>query len=103
MTYNFQVFQKTGVRGRDSRFHGHTVALQVPSIEMEITWDGTVTTKQLEAALDATVSCTLADGRQLVLRGAYAAAEINPNVDEAKCKLRWEGEDSEELGAPGGP
>jgi hypothetical protein len=37
------------------------------------------------------------------LRGAYIAGEINPNVDEAKCKLRWEGEDGEELGAPGGP
>jgi hypothetical protein len=102
MTYNFQVFQKTGVRGRDSRFHGHTVAPQVPFIEMEISWDGSVTTKQLEAAMDATVSCTLADGRQLVLRGAYVAGEINPNVDEAKCKLRWEGDIAGDPAAPGG-
>lgn len=101
-TWNFQVFQKKGVRGRDGRSHGFLVDPQVPYIEMEVTWDGSLTTRQLEDATDATVSATMADGRQLVLRGAFVAGEINPQADEAKCKLRWEGEDGEELAAAGG-
>jgi hypothetical protein len=101
LTWNFQVFQKKGVVGRDGRFHGFTSDPNLPYIEMEVTWDGSVTTAQLEAAVDATVSCALADGRQLVLRGAYVAGEISPQNDEAKCKLRWEGEAGEELAAAG--
>lgn len=97
MTWNFQVFQKTGFAGRDARVHGYTKAPQVPYIEGEFTYDGTMTTRELEAIEDATVSVTLAHGGQLVLRGAFVAGEITPAGDEGKLKIRFEGEAGEEL------
>src|SRR5471030_2782788 len=77
LSWNFQQFTKKGIPGRDARVHGFTVDPVVPFIEGEFTYDGTVTTDQLEAITNATVSVVLADGRQLVLRGAYVAGEIN--------------------------
>jgi hypothetical protein len=97
MTWNFQVFQKKGVAGRDGRMHGFTVDPNVPFIEGEFTHDGTLTTKELEAIVDATVSVALATGAQLVLRGAYVAGEVTPGADEGKVKIRFEGEAGEEL------
>jgi len=97
MTWNFQVFQKKGFAGRDGRVHGYTKDPSVPFIEGEFTYDGSLTTKQLEAIEDATLSVTLATGGQLVLRGAFIAGEITPGADEGKLKIRFEGEAGEEL------
>ena len=101
MTWNFQTFQKAGVAGRDGRMHGYTKSPQVPYIEGEFTHDGTLTTRELEAIEDATVSVTLATGAQLVLRGAYVAGEVTPGADEGKVKIRFEGEAGEELKSAG--
>lgn len=97
MTWNFQVFQKKGVAGRDGRVHGYTKDPNVPFIEGEFTHDGTLTIRELEAIEDATISVTLATGAQLVLRGGYVAGEIAPGADEGKVKIRFEGEAGEEL------
>lgn len=99
MTFNFQTQIKDGVVGRDGRHHGFTVKPNVPFIEGDYTFDGKYTTAQLEAIVDATVTARLADGRVLVLRGAYIAGEMPVNVDEAKGKIRFEGEAGEELAA----
>ncbi len=99
LTWNFQVFKKKGVVGRDGRHHGHVVEPSQPFIKGKFTYDGSITTAQLEAVTDATVSVTLADGRQLVLRGAYVAGDITPGGDEAEVELTWEGEAGEELKA----
>ena len=99
MTFNFQTQVKEGVVGRDGRHHGFTVKPNLPFIEGEYTFGGKYTTAQLEAIVDATVTARLADGRVLVLRGAYMAGETTINVDEAKGKIRWEGEAGEELAA----
>lgn len=101
LTWNFQVAQKKGIAGRDGRVHGFVTDPVVPYIEMEVTVSGRKTTKDLEAIVDATVQAVLADGRQLVLRGAYVAGEITPGLDEAKMKLKFEGTDGEEIPAPG--
>lgn len=101
LTWNFQTAQKKGVAGRDSDVHGFTTDPVVPYIEGDFTWDGGVTTKQLEAIVNGTVAVLLQDGRQLILRGAWVAGEITPNLDEGKCKLKFEGVDGEEVAAPG--
>ena len=101
MTWGFQVFSKKGVVGRDGRHHGHVVEPKVSFIKGKFTYDGGVTIRELEAVTDATVSVTLADGRQLVLRGAYVAGDIVPGGDEAEVELTWEGEAGEELAAQG--
>ena len=99
MTFNFQTHVKKNVVGRDFTVHGHTVEPNVPYIEGEFTHDGSYTTADYEAIVGATVTATLADGRVLVLRGAKVAGEITPNVDEAKVKLKFEGDDGKELPA----
>lgn len=101
MTHNFQTFIKEGVVGRDGKHHGFILKPNIPYIEGDYTFGGKYTTAQLEAIADATVTARLADGRVLVLRGAYMAGETPVNVDEAKGKIRWEGEAGEELKAQG--
>jgi len=99
LTWNFQTFVKKGVAGRDGRVHGHLVEPQVPYIEGEFTHSGQYKTADLEAIVNATVTARLADGRVLTLRGAYVAGEIAPQGDDAKVKIRFEGEAGEELAA----
>jgi hypothetical protein len=100
LTWNFQTHKKTGVAGRDNAVHGFTTEPTVPFIEGDFTWDGGFSTRDLEAITNAVVAVVLADGRQLVLRGAYVAGDIQPELDEAKCKLKFEGDDGEEIPAP---
>ena len=102
MSWNFQTAEKKGIAGRDKSVHGFTEEPKVPHIEGEFTWDGGYTTRELEAIQDATVSVVLNDGRQLVLRGAYVAGDIAPSLDDAKCKLKFEGVDGEEIAKQGG-
>ncbi len=101
LTWNFQTGVKKGVAGRDGSVHGFTVDPVVPMIEGEFTYDGAVTTAQLEAITNGTITALLGDGRQLILRGAYVAGDIAPDGDDAKVKLKFEGTDGEEIGAPG--
>lgn len=98
MTYNFQVFKKTGVGGGDGAVHGYTQETNVPYIEMEVTQDGTqLKTRDWEAIDNAIVNCALANGVQLVLRGAYVAGEIVPDAMKGSLKVRFEGTDGEEV------
>jgi hypothetical protein len=97
LKWNFQVFAATAVAGRDGRVHGSTLEPKVPYIEGDFTFDGSYTTADLMAIADATVSVTLATGMQLVLRGARVAGDIEPEGDDAKLKIRWEGTGGEEL------
>jgi hypothetical protein len=97
LTWSFQLFTKKAVVGRDTRVHGSLLEPKVPYIEGTFTFDGSYTTATLEAIANATVSVNLASGMQLVLRGAGIAGDIDPEADEAKVKLRWEGTQGEEL------
>lgn len=101
LTWNFQRFVKKAVAGRNGQVHGSLLEPQVPYVEMEVTFDGSFTTAELEAIAGATVSASLATGMQIVLRGATVAGEIAVEGDEAKVKLKFEGTDGEELKAPG--
>src|SRR4051812_13757251 len=77
LSYNFQVFKKTGVAGADGAVHGYTQETNVPYIEGEFTQDGTqLKTRDIEAFQDAIVNAALANGVQLVLRGGYVAGDI---------------------------
>jgi hypothetical protein len=99
LTWNFQKAIKKGVAGRDGRVHGFTVEPHVPFIEGDFTHSGRYKIADLEAIADAVVTSRLADGRVLTLRGAFVAGEIAPTGDDAKVKIRFEGEDGEELAA----
>jgi hypothetical protein len=100
MTWSFQKGEKKGVVGRDSRVHGFTIDPKIPFIEGTYTYDGSVTTAELEQVTGATISVELGDGRQLVLRQAYVAGPIEAEGDDGKIKIKWEGQDGEELPAP---
>ncbi len=100
MTWSFQKFEKKGIAGRDGRVHGFTSDPKIPFIEGSYTYDGAVTIAQLEAVTGASISVELGDGRQLVLRDAYVAGSIEAEGDDGKIKIRWEGQDGEELAAP---
>jgi hypothetical protein len=102
MTHNFQEFKKKKKAGRDGTIHGFTVEPSVPMIKGKFTHDGTYTTADYEAIVDALVTATLGDGRVLTLRGAVVSGDIEINVDEAEVELTFEGDAGEELPAPGG-
>jgi hypothetical protein len=99
MTWNFQRYIKKAVAGRDGRVHGFTSEPSVPSIEGTFTYDGSFSIAQLEAMTGATISVELGDGRQLVLRQAFVAGEIQPEGDEGKIKIKFEGQSGEEVAA----
>jgi hypothetical protein len=97
LTWSFQTFTSKAVAGRDGRVHGSLLEPKVPFIEGTFTFDGSYTTATLEAIANATISANLASGMQLVLRGAKVSGDIEPEADEAKVKIRWEGTQGEEL------
>lgn len=100
LSWNFQTHQKKGVAGRDGRVHGYLHEPVVPFVKGKFTFDGALNTRKLEAIRNGTVSASLADDRQIVLRGAFVSGEITVQHDNAEVDLTFEGEEGEEIPAP---
>lgn len=95
-TFNLGRPKREAVIGSDG-VHGYKETAQVPFIEGEFTDRGTMDIAVLVTMKDATVTLQLANGKVIVLRDAWYAAEGTGNTDEGNIGVRFEGKSGEEI------
>lgn len=95
-TYNLGVEEKEALVGPDG-VHGYKAMPRVPFIEGEIRDRSDLDVKALASTTNATVTLALANGKVIVLRGAWAAGEWTANTEEANLPARFEGLSAEEI------
>lgn len=96
-TYNIGRNRKEAVVGAD-RVHGYKEMPQAPFIEGEITDRSNLDLSAFVGVTDATVYLRLANGKLIVLRQAWFAAEGTGNTEEGNIGVRYEGMSGEEIG-----
>ena len=95
-TYNLGANKRTTIVGAD-RVHGYSELPQAPFIEGELTDDSTLDVKTLLNVDDATVTLTLANGKVVLLRDAWYAADGDIQTEEGNIQVRFEGKTAEEV------
>lgn len=95
-TYNIGRNRKEAIIGAD-RTHGYKETPQVAFIEGEITDRANLDLAEFVSATDATVYLRLANGKVIVLRQAWFAAEGTGNTEEGNIGVRFEGMSGEEI------
>jgi len=95
-TYNIGRPLRESVIGAD-RVHGFKETPQAAFIEGEITDRDTLDLEALVNTTDATVYLRLANGKVIVLRQAWFAAEGTGNTEEGNIGVRFEGMSGEEI------
>lgn len=88
-TYNLGLPKRDAVIGT-SEVHGYTEKPQPAFIEGAITDTADLDLKALMRATNATVILDLANGKTVVLRDAYYAAEGEGSTEEGEVKVKWE-------------
>ena len=95
-TYNLGRPKREAVIGADG-IHGYKEVPQVAYIEGEITDTFDTDVSGILELTDSTILLELANGKSVVLRGAYFAGEGNLETEEGKLAIRFEGIDAEEI------
>lgn len=90
-TYNLGRPKRTAVIGSDGRVHGYKEEGQPGYIEGELTDRGSLDLEALVKFADGTVTLELANGKVIVLRDAFYAADGEGNTEEGALKVRFEG------------
>jgi hypothetical protein len=93
-TYNLGRPKREAIVGAD-RIHGFKETPQVGFIEGEFTDRGDLDVNKVVTLKDATETLSLANGKVIVLRGAYYAGDGTGNTDEGNMDFRAEGEAEE--------
>lgn len=95
-TYNLGKLKREAIVGAD-RVHGYKGMPQVPFIEGEITDRSDLDVESLLDTDDATITLSLANGKVIVLKEAWFAADGNVGTEEANIQVRFEGISAEEV------
>jgi hypothetical protein len=95
-TYNLGREKREAIVGADG-VHGYKAMPQPAFIEGEITDRGNLDLAALALLEDATVTLNLANGKVIVLRDAWFAAEGTGNTDEGNVGIRFEAKSGEEI------
>jgi len=95
-TYNLGKLKREAIVGQD-RVHGYKGLPQVPFIEGEITDRSDLNLETFLDIDDATITLTLANGKVIVLKEAWYAADGNVQTEEANIQVRFEGMSAEEV------
>lgn len=95
-TYNLGVAEREALVGHDA-VHGYKEIPRVPFVELELRDKSTLDLKALAALTDGTVTVSLANGKVIVLRNAWAAGEWTGNTEDANIPARFEGLSAEEI------
>lgn len=77
--------------------HGYKETPQVAFIEGAITDRGSLDVAALVSGRDQTVTLSLGNGKVIVLRDAWFAADGTGTSEEAEIAVRWEGANAEEI------
>lgn len=97
-TYNLGRPKREAIVGQDFT-HGYKESPQVAFIEGSITDKEDLNLENLVLTKDATVTIELANGKTIVLRKAWFAADGNVTSSEGEIEVRFEGIDGEEIAA----
>lgn len=95
-TYNIGKPKREGVVGSDGT-HGYKETPQIAFIEGEITDRSDISLETLLATTGATVTLELGNGKVIVLRDAWYAADGTFNTEEGNGQVRFEGMSGEEI------
>lgn len=95
-TYNLGVNKREAIIGADV-IHGYKERIKVPFIEGEITDRGNLDVATFQKITDVTVTLELANGKTIVLRSAWFAAEGDVKTEDANIQVRFEGKTAEEV------
>ena len=97
-TYNLGQLKREAMIGAD-RVQGWMGRPQVAFIEGEITDQRDLDLVALQNIEDGTVTIELSNGKTIVLRNAWYAADGNVGTENANVQVRFEGLSAEELTA----
>jgi len=95
-TYNLGAPKRTAKVGADG-VHGFKEMPQAPYIEGEITDQSDLVLADLLNVIDGTITLELANGKSVVQRNSWYAADGNVGTEEANVQIRFEGLSSEEV------
>lgn len=95
-TYNLGRPKRDTIIGSDG-VHGFTEVPQPAFIEGEITDRGFLDLNALVLTEETTITLSLANGKVIMLRDAWYAAEGTGNTDEGNIQVRFEGKSAEEI------
>ncbi len=94
-TYNLGSDKREGIVGSDS-VHGFKETPQIPFIEGEITDRSDLDLAAFQRIEDSTITLELANGKTIVMRNAWYAADGDVSTEEANIQVRFEGLSAEE-------
>jgi len=89
-TYNLGKPKRTAILGSDGP-HGYSEEPQVSFIEGAITDSSSLSLSDLVTIKDATATLALANGKAILIPGAYYANEGSVKTKEAEIPVRFEG------------
>ena len=95
-TYRLGHPKREAIVGAD-RVHGYKEMPQAPFIEGEITDARDLHLATLQNITEATVTLELANGKSIVLRDAWYAADGDVGTEDGNVQVRFEGFSAEEL------
>lgn len=95
-TYNLGLPKRNTIVGAD-RVHGYSEEVRAPFIEGEITDSSKLDLQALQSLDGVTVTLELANGKVIVLRDAWYAADGDVQTQEANVQVRFEGRSAEEM------
>lgn len=95
-TYNLGADKKEAIVGADT-VHGYKSTPQAPRIEGAITDRGDLNLTQILELDDATVTLELANGKTIVLSGAWYAGDGNVTTEEGEIEIVLEALRGEEV------
>jgi Phage tail tube protein len=88
--------ERAGIAGQDY-VHGYSELPRVPYIEGDITTIVDMSTEDLEAITNATITAELANDSVYVLKEAWCRSAIEINTREGQFRIRFEGTTCEEI------
>jgi tail tube protein len=95
-TVSPSALERAGIAGQDY-VHGYSELPRVPYIEGDLTDVVGMSTENLEAMTDVTVTAELANNSVYVLKEAWCRSAIEINSREGQFRVRFEGTTCEEL------
>jgi Phage tail tube protein len=96
LTVSSSPVERTGIAGQDY-VHGYQELPRVPYIEGDISTLPEISTEDLEAITDATVTAELINGTDYVLRNAWTKGPIEINTHDGQFRIRFEGVSCDEI------
>jgi len=96
-SYNLGRPKRDAIVGMD-RVHGYKEVPQTPFIEGAVTDRANLRLADLVNLTGVTATLLLANGKRIVLRDAWYAAEGTVSTEEAEIELRFEGLSADEVG-----